>query len=180
MLTLACLTAAALVLTDSAPPAMARHTLKISREQKIAIARLLNQEAEKKLYAQMTAIMAWLESYRHKYGHYPQSPYEVDRCQQHLCRELYRNPFMPEETYVHQDGENPPVDQHRIRVAVDYGLSKSKLEEFKVKPPSEWFGTPGTITIVSDGREIFAVWGAGADGRPICDQDSNKPLLLCN
>ncbi len=42
-------------------------------------------------------------------------------------------------------------------------LSEDTADQYIDEPPDEWQAEPGTITIVSNGLNIAAIWGAGSN-----------------
>ena len=84
-----------------------------------------------------------------------------------------------DEDFVNKHGnENCPKENTCVRIVVDASLSNSQIDFKRSTPPDDWLAMPGTITIIHNTENLFAVWGAGVDGRPIKDRDSARYTIF--
>jgi hypothetical protein len=140
------------------------------------------------LLSQMRRISSYMEEYSvQNNGFYDQEMINA------LTVQL--NQLVPNNPYSHkylmtpddeQTDELEPMDNggqnlwqpNRVSVIVDQSLSDLQAEEDRANPPDEWTGNPGAITVITNNRNLFIVWGAGRNGKPIKDPDTNRVAVL--
>jgi hypothetical protein len=145
-------------------------------------------ERNGELLSQMRRISSYMEEYSvQNNGFYDQEMINA------LIVQL--NQLVPNNPYSHkylitpddeQTNELEPMDNggqnlsqpNRVSVIVDQSLSDLQAEEDRANPPDEWTGDPGAITVITNNRNLFIVWGAGRNGKPIRDPDTNRVAVL--
>lgn len=70
------------------------------------------------------------------------------------------------------------ADYQRIQLQIDPSLTELELQQYQTDPPDEWTAAPGTISCISNQQNLFCVWGAGRDGRPIRDPLSHRVQIV--
>ncbi|GEM_PF-3467577 len=160
--------------------------------QRIAAAVATNQKLEETLAAQLRSTAGYLRRFRLVNGSYPESPVEIESLRYDLGELLPENPYsVPEAPRLEDRGPgekvfnllDPPKDRHaewaaRFHVFVDRTLRPDALDYLRAHPPETWQAEPGTITIISNGSDLCAVWGAGSSGRPLHDWENGQMLLV--
>ena len=83
---------------------------------------------------------------------------------------------------VYQPEYPTPDDQNanlnRIRLSIDNSLSEEEAQQWITNPPDDWQQPPGTISIIGNQSNMYVLWGAGADGRPLRDPLSHHVQLI--
>ncbi len=88
-----------------------------------------------------------------------------------------KNPYFESELLAR---ELPASTSHFVQfeVVADYGLSRNGLDACTKHPPKSWVGAPGSITIVHNSENLFAVRGYGMDGKPIINGTTNSVFYI--
>lgn len=68
----------------------------------------------------------------------------------------------------------------RIKVQFNPSLSAQMVKNWQTEAPLEWQATPGTITAISNSQDLFVVWGAGSNGKPIKSPNGTTRLYVGN
>ncbi|HEY9868894.1 MAG TPA: hypothetical protein V6D08_06990 [Candidatus Obscuribacterales bacterium] len=145
--------------------------------------------ADRQLHGQIRSVARWLENYCTMNYKFPRDLDDVRYAKSQLVEVAPHNPFIGGDEEAGASVETipnvgtagaqlSPADDQRIQLQIDYGLSNYMLKEWTAHPPDGWEAPPGTITAVSNDRNMFVVWGAGADGRPIRDDITGQPVLV--
>lgn len=164
------------------------------------------EESNTQLYQQMLRVSGWLDQYLTWNHRWPEVGDETAWAQEQLNQQVPNNPFTRDKvqliagldadpSYVSADSDptdpspspelSPSGDVpgtaanlNHIRIQIDTSLTALEIQQYLDDPPQEWTAPPGTITAISNFRDLFVVWGAGADGKPLRDLASNKVKLL--
>ncbi|HEY9869392.1 MAG TPA: hypothetical protein V6D08_09520 [Candidatus Obscuribacterales bacterium] len=124
--------------------------------------------AQRTLYGAMQSAAAWLKDYCQQHGRCPESSDDIASIESDLQQLMPVNPYFP------SSGAKTP-----IRVQFDETLSDLSLSHYRQRPPDSWSAPAGTITVVvSNTHDLFVIWGAGMDKRPVRHELSHKVLLV--
>jgi hypothetical protein len=86
------------------------------------------------------------------------------------------------ETDYEKQAYNFPSDQaanmRRIKLRIDPSLTEEEVREDETNPPDDWNAPPGTISVIGNQQNLYCVWGAGRDGRPLRDPLSGKVQIV--
>jgi hypothetical protein len=145
--------------------------------------------ADRQLHGQLRSVARWLENYCTMNYKFPRDLDDVRYAKSQLVEVAPHNPFTGGDEEASGSVETignvgtagaqlSPADDQRIQLQIDYSLSNYMLKEWTAHPPDGWEAPPGTITALSNDRNMFVVWGAGADGRPIRDDITGQPVLV--
>lgn len=144
--------------------------------------------AEAKLNREIHAVGSWLQNYCQMNYKFPVQPNDVRYAKSQLIDVAPVNPFTEDYDDISNSTSVPgagtadarisPQDEQRFQLSVDYGLSNYMLGEWAHHTPDYWQAEPGTITAISNDKNMFVVWGAGADGRPIRDDITGHAVLV--
>ncbi|MBI4533603.1 MAG: hypothetical protein HY711_06615 [Candidatus Melainabacteria bacterium] len=147
-----------------------------------------HEQANLVLHGQMQRVANFLENYCTMNYSFPQSTDDVRWLTKQLMDLVPNNPFTDQEdqpsdviTFPNTSGPTyslPYGVQNKIGLSIDNGLDDSIIEEWRTSPPDDWQAPPGTISAISNNRNLFVVWGAGADGRPIKNDLSGHTALV--
>jgi len=140
------------------------------------------------LLAQMKRIASYMEQYSVQNNSF----YDQEMIKAAIVQ---LNQLVPNNPYSHNymtapddelTDQNEPMDnggqnltlQNRVSLIVDESLSDLQAEEYRSNPPDEWNGPPGAITVITNNRNMFIVFGDGLDGHPIKDPDTGRYAVL--
>jgi hypothetical protein len=87
----------------------------------------------------------------------------------------YTSDYQKAPVYVPDD---QAANLHRVKLEINNSLTEIEIQQWQTEPPDEWNETPGTITILSNQQNLYCVWGAGADGKPLRDPLSGQVQLI--
>lgn len=74
--------------------------------------------------------------------------------------------------------DDQAANMHRIVLILNQSLTELDLQQDQASPPDDWTAPPGSIVCISNQRNLYAVWGAGRDGRPLKDPVSGQTELV--
>lgn len=138
----------------------------------------MQNESARRITGQMASVTSWLIDYGRKKGHFPGEPSELAEAQERLLSIVPENPYMPVNPF---DLSGQSLCEKRLPqslvVRPVYGMGERDISDFADHLPDDWQADPGTITVLTNGRDIAAVWAAAADRRPLKDAATNKPVL---
>ncbi len=62
-----------------------------------------------------------------------------------------------------------------FRYMMDKTLDDERIDYYRVNPPADWKGIPGTIVGVGNSKgDVIAFFGIGADGKPLADTTEHE------
>lgn len=147
-----------------------------------------HEQANLVLHGQMQRVANFLENYCTMNYRFPQSTDDVRWLTKQLMDLVPNNPFTDQEeqpsdiiTFPSTDGPTyslPYGVQNRFNLSIDNGIDDAIVQEWWLSPPDDWQAPPGTISAISNNRNLFVVWGAGADGRPIKNDVSGHTAIV--
>ncbi|MBI4532497.1 MAG: hypothetical protein HY711_01010 [Candidatus Melainabacteria bacterium] len=113
--------------------------------------------AQKVLYETMLKVSSSIKQYCSKHRHCPEAGDEVEALTARLRELMPNNPYTP--------GGSEAI---KVKLSFEESLNEPLLAQYQDKPPSHWTAPVGTISVViSNSNNLFVIWGAGMDGRPI-------------
>jgi len=136
-----------------------------------------SKAADSKMIDYMTECSQLLSRHYRRFKQLPQSLFEFENISSRSKLESAKNPYFDSELLGR---ELPPSTSHLVRfeVVADYGLSRNGLDATAKHPPKSWLGSPGSITIMQNSENLFAVRGYGMDGKPILDRTTNSVFYI--
>ncbi len=66
----------------------------------------------------------------------------------------------------------------RVKLEFNPSLSAQMVRDWQAEAPLEWQTSPGTITAISNSEDLFVIWGAGANGKPIKSPDGTTKFYI--
>ncbi len=155
--------------------------------QQVAKAQAASEKDQAELLEKMQTIASEFKKYRAANGQFPEQGSMTDALEQKLRVIAGVNPYAdfpfstaaddPQFAAVHGEPNVDPQDID-VKINVDLGLSNMGIEQFRTSVPDNWLAMPGTITIIHNTENLFIVWGAGVDGRPIHDGASGNYAVI--
>lgn len=154
------------------------------------------EEANVLLAREMEKVAGWLDQYCVWNHHFPEEGDEFEDAKRQLNMLIPNNPYKFGATELptgrdldptYDTLENLPspynsnsfaADGDRIRLEIDPGINLAAIPELKKSPPMEWNAPPGMVTCVSNNNDVFIVWAAGLDGRPIREPYSRQVRIV--
>jgi hypothetical protein len=148
-----------------------------------------NMAADHILHRQIRSVASFLQNYCTMNYKFPRQLDDLRYVKSQLAELAPGNPFLGNDTAAPMSVETianvgtagaqlSASDDQRFQLQMDYSLSNYMLKEWATHSPDGWQAPPGTITALSNDRNMFVVWGAGADGRPIQDELTGEPVLV--
>jgi hypothetical protein len=138
--------------------------------------------------AEKMQVVAWaFKKNRVTTGSFPEQGYATAVLERKLHHVAGTNPYFdfPFRTVANDPQFNAKYNSNQcnsneiaVLIHVDLGLSSMRLAQFKTAVPDDWIAMPGTITIIHNTENLFLVWGAGVDGRPIKDKATNEYAII--
>lgn len=172
---------------------------KLTPKERRNVDRYVGQEEANVLLArEMDKVAGWLDQYCVWNHHFPEEGDEFEDAKRQLNMLIPNNPYKFGATELPQGRDLDPTydtlenipspftfatgsfaaDGDRIKLEIDPGLNLAAIPELKKNPPMEWNAPPGTVTCVSNNNDVFIVWAAGLDGRPIREPYSRQIRLV--
>lgn len=68
----------------------------------------------------------------------------------------------------------------RVKLAFNPSLTAQQIKDWQAQAPLEWREKPGTIIAISNSSDLFVIWGAGADGKPVKSPNGTTRLYIGN
>ncbi len=140
-------------------------------------AQLKTQAADTKMIDCMTECSELLSRHYQRAKKLPQSLADFENIAARSKLNGTKNPYFESELLAR---ELPASTSHYVQfeVVADYGLSRNGLDACAKHPPKAWVGSPGSITIVHNSENLFAVRGYGMDGKPILNRTTDSVFYI--
>jgi len=152
-------------------------------------------EADAQQYRQMERVASYLDQYCAQNHRWPDQGEEQQFIQQQLNQLVPINPYTQAGApwLPTQGSEGPqdvsgnlPLDQYydnvpqgtRVKLVFDPSLNTTMAKEYINDPPEDWQRRPGAITAVSNNQDLFVVWGAGINGKPLRNMAGQMRLIF--
>jgi hypothetical protein len=164
--------------------------------------RAMSAQKDAILSQQMQKVASYMELWCRRNSRFPENGDQTNAVQADLTALVQNNPYTPQDMRTArgaplqdvvggspgQDFGAPAYDSdvdiqiaqqiNRIRLYRDDSLNKSMVDYYTDHPPEEWTAPAGTITIVGSNHGGMLVWGAGTNGRPVCDSLTGRALII--
>ena len=160
------------------------------------IAQMQREQEDGRLYDQMGRCSRWLNDYLVFNQHFPEYGAEMTFVKQQLNQLTPNSPYTSNTLRLahgidtepeYSNSEISPVEGDidpnvaatgdRIELVFDPSLTELEVENWKTDPPYEWSAPAGTITAISNNQNLYIIWGAGADGKPLKDPSNHSMLM---
>lgn len=140
------------------------------------------------LLAQMRRVSSYMEQYSvQNNGFYDQEMINATIVQ--LNQLVSNNPYsrgdmtapddeLFDQTQAMDNGGQEISQNKRVNLIVDESMTDLQAEEYRSNPPDEWNGPPGAITVITNNRNMFLVYGDGRDGHPIKNPDTGRCAVI--
>jgi hypothetical protein len=159
---------------------------------------IIHDERNEFMYRDMQRVGDWLGQYCMQNHRFPEIGDETSDALSQLNQLVYNNPYRnhasgtqgvsigsadplysnPDVIPALPDDTETMPHSNRIALVYDPSLTDAEVNDWIADPPIEWRARPGQITAISNQTNLFVIWGAGADGKPICDFGSNNTRLV--
>jgi hypothetical protein len=176
-------------------PVLAQSTM-----QKMAL-----EQEDVQMFTDMRRVANWVNQYCIWNKRFPEQGDEFREAKSQLNQLVPNNPYESSKLSVAQgldaDPEyiNPsgspsyatdyekwsyptPTDQaanlHRIVLKLDQSLTELDVQQDQTSAPDDWTAPAGSIVVISNQQNLFAVWGAGRDGKPLKDPLSGVTQII--
>ncbi|HEY9716061.1 MAG TPA: hypothetical protein V6C69_01225 [Trichormus sp.] len=159
-----------------------------SSAQQMALA-----EQDDRMFRQMRQVAGWIDQYCLWNHRWPEVGEETDEAQQQLNQLVPNNPYVggfltigggPEDTNPDASLDDMPAPSdaaagmNRVQVSIDSSLTEESVREDMKDTPVDWTSSPGTITVIGNQQNMYCLWGAGRDGKPLKDPLSGRTQII--
>jgi len=107
---------------------------------------------------------------------FPKTSREIALARRGLYPIANTNPYAKDQLMAREVETHFPEAKTQAEIETDFGLSDPEVDQFQQFPPQSWQSVPGSLIIVQNERDMFVVWAAGIDGKPL--RDKNKRIRL--
>jgi hypothetical protein len=179
----------------SSNPACAQSTM-----QKMAL-----EQQDEQMFTDMRRVGNWVNQYCIWNKRFPEQGDEFREAKSQLNQLVPNNPYVSNKLqlsqgldadpeYISPSGSPSyntdyqkwsypvPDDQaanlHRIVLILDQSLTELDLQQDQTQAPDEWTAPAGSITVISNQQNLYAVWGAGRDDKPLKDPISGGTEII--
>jgi hypothetical protein len=135
------------------------------------------QLADGKMLACMNEASELLARFYRQYKKLPEAFAELESIDTNSKLSRTKNPYFESELLARE----LPVSTSRVvqfEVIHDYGLSHNGIDATAKHPPKSWTGLPGSITIMHNSENVFAIRACGVDGKPITDSTTGSATYV--
>jgi hypothetical protein len=164
------------------------------------------EQEDNRMFTDMSRVSNWVNQYCIWNHRFPEQGDEFRDAKAQLNQLVPNNPYINSKLYLSQGLDADPVyagnadvspnsntdyqktpfyvpsDQaanlHRIQLVIDGSLSELEIQQWQTEPPDEWNAPAGTITVISNQQNLFCIWGAGLNGKPIRDPLSRQVQII--
>jgi hypothetical protein len=159
--------------------------------------RMVLEQANVQMYSDMRHVAGWLDGYCLQNHRFPEGTEEMNWATNQLNQLIPNNPYRPSLiTLIPGADENPTYEApeeigdvpqqyatagnsvNRITLIFNPSLSDYMVTEYLTNPPDDWRAPPGSVTAISNNVDLFMLWGAGPDGKPLRDPVSKRLQLI--
>jgi hypothetical protein len=167
-----------------APEATAQVTMK----------QMVLEQEDGTMFSDMRKVSNWINQYCIWNHRFPEQGDEMREAKAQLNQLIPNNPYINNKLYLSQGLDADPVyadpsieptyssdyqkvpvyapsDQaanfKRVKLVMDPSLTEIEIQEWERNPPDEWSADPGTVTVISNQQNLYVVWGAGYNGKPL-------------
>lgn len=124
--------------------------------------------AQKVLYETMLKVATAIKQYCTKHSHCPEPGDQLETLTEQLRALMPSNPYTP--------GGSEPI---KLKISFEESLNEVLLAQYQQTPPNHWIAPVGTICVViSSSNNLFVIWGAGMDSRPVRHPISHRVILV--
>jgi hypothetical protein len=138
-------------------------------------------QADHEMYVQMQLTGKRLEQFYFRHGHFPNSTEERNSFKDALGKNIIANPYKPEITdqIEHRKISGPYTVP--IFWLQDPSLRRADFRQLLQQPDPSWQGQPGTIFILTNGRNTYLIFATSADRLPVRDLagEGQPPRMIC-
>jgi len=175
------------------------------RGQRSEMQQMALQQQDEQMFMDMRRVSNWVNQYCIWNRRFPEQGTEFREAKAQLNQLVPNNPYVSDKLLLSQGLDADPVyasssdipdsytdydkvpypvpsDQaanlHRIVLNIDQSLTELDLQQDQDSAPDEWTAPAGSIVVISNQQNLYVVWGAGRDGRPLKDPLSGKTQLI--
>lgn len=156
--------------------------------------------ADESMYGQMHQAARWLQQYVQWNHRFPEQGEEMMNARRQIAQIIVENPYdnsggdtietapgqiFPDQTIVQTDRPYPnkymydfAPNSDRIALILNQSMNYNMVVDWVETPPGEWVAAPGSIIAISNQQDLWILWGARADGLPLCDPVSGKTKII--
>jgi hypothetical protein len=139
--------------------------------------RINNVENDAELRRQMQSVASWLQDFTVRNSRFPSFGDNTMWAEQQLSILVPMNPYDFNDAIATSANTAPPPNG-RVRLSIDQSLNGNAVQQFLNDPPLTWIADPGTISAISNNLDLYIVWAAGADGRPLRDSRTGRVYIV--
>jgi hypothetical protein len=170
-----------------------------------AMQKMALEQQDGQMFTDMRRVSNWVNQYCIWNKRFPEQGTEFREAKSQLNQLVPNNPYVSNKLLLSQGLDADPVytnpagmpsydtdyqrwsyavpdDQaanlHRIILTLDQSLTELDLQQDQQQAPDDWTAPAGSITVISNQQNLYAVWGAGRDGKPLKDPLSGVTQII--
>jgi hypothetical protein len=153
----------------------------------VAEAQAAAEKGNIELREKMELVAGQFKKYRLRAGSFPEPGHPTENLSRRLEQLAGTNPFasFPVRTAADESDfaakhstEGCTKENICVCIRSDANLSNFQINSLRGSVPEDWQAMPGTITVIHNTENLFALWGAGVDGKPIRDKTNSQYLIV--
>lgn len=163
----------------TAPGARAnKRTAPVALYHLILDAQMKTQAADVKMLAYMDQVSDLLSQLYRRTHKFPETTSDFERLASTRGVLLdTKNPYLESELLARELPQTTPPHL-KFEVIPEFGLSRSGLDAQAKSPPRSWLGTPGSITIMHNSENTYAIRACSFDGKPVIDRTTGSAAYV--
>jgi hypothetical protein len=144
--------------------------------QQMLAARVACDAADEALFSNMRQAGETFAGYCRKRG-FPRSSSSLASIENELYAIANTNPYAKDPLLAQEVATHFPQARTQVSIDTDAGLSEAYINQIAQHIPESWHAVPGSLTVVHNDRDLFFIWAAGIDGRPLQDKSEHIRLV---
>jgi hypothetical protein len=148
--------------------------------QEFVGAQLACDTANAAMFDGMTKVATRFAEICRKLRRFPNDYQEYVEVRDVLQKIVPVNPYSKSDVLAKQLAQLSPNTfgkAQSVAILADSGLDAERIDHLRQAPDESWLAYPGSIGILHNRKNLFIVWGAGIDGKPLKDKDGQVRLL---
>jgi hypothetical protein len=144
--------------------------------QQMLAARVACDAADEALFGNMQQAGEAFAGFCRKRG-FPRSTRELASIENELYTIANTNPYAKDPLLAQEVETHFPQARTQVSIDTDVGLSNAYINQLAQHTPELWHAVPGSLIIVHNDRDLFLIWAAGIDGKPLKDKNEHIRLV---
>jgi len=144
--------------------------------QQMLAARVACDAADEALFTNMQQASDTFARFCRQRG-FPRRSRDLALIENELYAIANGNPYAKDALLAREVDSHFPQARTQVSIETDAGLSDALVNQLEQFTPESWHAVPGSLKIVHNDRDMFLVWAAGIDGKPLKDKNEHMRLV---